>query len=243
MYIKYGSYAHTREQASLMSLTVRPLLSERGFRKSIIAEATVHGEFIIGAGDDQYDISTLISGLEAAFSVDGQDWGLYHDDNTPTPHFLDSDHPDSLTGNQVVMKSFPANHGGEYATGREFAYTIRNEFMSAESLILEYQETISHQGTAGPRVEWTEFRTGPPLYRVQSEQSIQTIRQSGYAVTIGTYLDPPPPILPPPYELQHLRTISRTTPTRFPQGFMGYKIHWDYVYNTPTVAPAFPTTR
>lgn len=243
MYIKYGSYAHTREQASLMSLTVRPNLTERGFRKSIVAEAHVQGEFITTSTQTQYDITTLIQGLESAFANDGLDWGLYHDNNTPTPHFLESNHPDSLTGNQVVMKQFPANHGGEYATGREFAYTIRNEYLSAESLILDYQETIQHHGTTGPRVVWDEFRVGPPVWRVESAQTVQTIRQSGYAVTLGTYLEPPPPILPPPYEMQHLRTITRITPRRWPQGFTDYTVKWDYVFQSPQVFPAFPTAR
>jgi len=54
---------------------------------------------------------------------------------------------------------------------------------------------------------------------------------------------PPPPILGLPFELEHLRTITRETPKRYPRGVIAYPVSWEYYFQTPDVFPAMPKGR
>ena len=230
-------------EANLINFTVRPRMSARSFKLANVVEAHVAGQFCLQSGEDEFDLDDKIDALWNALKIDGGDFGLYHSDNSPTPHVMYSNDPLSLTGNQVGNIVFPANHNGEYSTGRDFAYSVKNEFVAAETLLMDYQETIQHIGTTGPRVQWYENKYWQPFYRVDSLNSLQSVTQSGYAVTIETWLLPPPPIMLPPFELQHLRTIRRTGPRRYPQGFEGYRIDWTYHFQTPTINTDMPTIR
>lgn len=243
MYLKYGTYQHAPEEASLASLTVQPEMNARGHRLINVVTAHVNGELCLAPGETQYDLSTRITALSNAFDVDGLDFGLYHDNGTATPHFLSSSHPDNLTGNQVIYKSFPANHGGEYTTGREFAYAIQAKFRAASSLLMSYRESITHVGTTGPIWRWQNNRNFGPTVHRDAPASYQVIKQSGMAETLTTYLLPPAPILGQPFNLVDQNTITRIGPIRYPRGFVSYVVKWDYTFCTPTIHAAFPTLR
>ena len=243
MYLQYGTYQHAPGEANLIGFQIRPRRSSRGFQLANTVQANVQGEFCLQAGETQYNLSAKIQDLMDALSRDGFDFGLYHDNGTPTPHVMYSGDAFNLTGNQVVYQSFPANHNGEYSTGRDFAYAIQAEYRASESLILEYSETMSHHGNTGPRIHWKENKYHPPTFNVSAFSSVQQIVQQGYAVTLGTWLIPPPPILPLPFYIPTSTVITRSTPKRYPQGVEGFRISWSYLYNSPVVVPAFPTIR
>lgn len=241
MYIQYGGYQHKPGEANLINFSVRPTLSPRGFKVTNIATAHVSGDICLTGSQDEKDTTTLVSDLIDALSVDGQDFGLYHDDGTPSPHIMLSDASDSLTGNQIVYYDFPASHNGEFATGRSFQYTVRNEFVSAERLILDYQESIEHVGLGGPIIEWRDNRYYGPTIEQLAPSSAQYIRQTGHSIGLDNYITPPPPIINFPFEIVHQRRIRRTGPRRYPQGFMGYRTDWSYTFRYPGIYAAFPT--
>jgi hypothetical protein len=240
MYIQYGSYQHPPGEANLMHFSVKPFRSARHFKETSIVTAHVAGDICLQPGQTVGDTSSKVSDLIDALSVDGEDFGLYLEDGTPTPHFMFGAGADSLTGNQIVGYDFPASHNGEFTTGRSFQYTVSNTFLSAERTILDYSETIQHFGTGGPITQWQNNRYFEPTYSLLYPSSIQTIRQSGYSVGVTNWLLPPSPILGFPYEQLQMRRITRQSPRRFPLGFIGYTTQWDYVFHFPGSFPAFP---
>lgn len=243
MYVQYGAYQHPPGEANLINFAVRPVLSPRGFKKTNIVVAQIAGEICIQPGQTPADISSRVATLIDALSVDGQDFGLYLEDGTPTPHFMYGEGEDSLTGNQIVSYDFPASHNGEFTTGRAFQYTVRNEFFSPERFILEYEETIEHTGTSGPITRWFNNRYYPPTYRLLHHSSVQQIVQTGHSVGVTGYILPPPPILGFPYEMLDMRHIKRVGPQRYPLDFIGYRTEWRYTFQFPGVFPAFPSVR
>jgi hypothetical protein len=243
VYLKWGSYRHEPWEANLLGWVIRPKLSNRGFLISNKVEAHVSGDLVLTSGEDQYDLSTKIQGLMDALDTPFQDFGLYHDNDSPTPHFLESDHVQNVTGNRVIFKRFPSEEGnGEYASGRAFQYVVAAEIQNTESLILEYNEVISHTGTTGPLIQWRNTRNGP-RWDVIYPSTFQTVVQQGTAVTLGTYLAPPDPILGVPYNMVHQNFIQRRSPKRYPQGVEGYVVSWKYIFHSHTPVVAMPSTR
>lgn len=240
MEVRIGSYSHAPNECNLVNFTVRPRRSARGFKIATIVEAHCAGEFCAQPGEDEYDIAARVQELYDTLQIDGQDFGLYHSDGSPTPNIMISGDPYNITGNQILHHSTPASHNGEFSTGRAFQYVVRAEFLSPESYILDYQESIEHEGSGGPRIQWQEHPYFAPSYVVRAYSSIQKIVQQGYAITLGTWKLPADPILGLPYELQHRRKIRRTTPIRYPQGYEAYRIDWHYEFNTPDVYPVVP---
>lgn len=243
MYIKYGNYQHPPGECNLLSFTARTRMSPRNFQVSTIYTAHCAGEFCNTPSDTEYTLDTRIRDLEDELAIPRQDWGLYHSDNSPTAHFLQSTHPLNLTGNWVSSRQFPSNHNGEWASGRAFAYSVSAEFLTPETLLLDYHESIEQRGTTGPIIDWSEHKYHPPTFEIFAFSSLQRIVQRGYALTLGTWLVPPGPSLPPPFELQHQRIVKRTTAARYPQGFEAFRVDWLYIYKSPLDLSFFPTPR
>jgi hypothetical protein len=243
MYIKYGSYQHPPEEAGLASWSVQPRISSRGFVLAHNVKAIVQGDLVITSSQNQYDITNKINALNAALDQPFQDFGLYHDNGTPSSHFLENYHPMNLTGNRCIHRQFAAeDSNAEYATGRAFQYVIAAEIQNPESALIEYAESVTHVGDGGPVAHW-EDTPGGPAWWPEFPSTVQRVVQSGYAVTLGAYLLPPGPILGFPYYMANQTVIKRTTPIRYPQGLEGYRIDWNYTYLTNITIPLFPNIR
>lgn len=243
MYVKYGDYQHLPGEANLVSFEVRANRTDRLQKLTHTIEAHVSG-VLCDQGGDEYDIAARVQALQTALLQDDKDFGLYHANGTPTPHIMYTDDDLNLTGNQVVFYNFPASHNGEFSTGREFQYKIRAEYYAATSQMIDYRETITHIGTTGPEVNWIKHKYHEPTFRVNHWATTQRVIQSGFAVTVGTWLIPPVPILEPPFELSHMRRITRHSPRRYPkQKYIGYPIEWTYHYEVPETLVLLPTLR
>lgn len=240
MYIKYGSFQFEPWEASLTGVSLQRRYSPRGFRETFISQMFVTGDVV---ANGQYDVDDRIADIEAAMSSDGFDFGLYHDDNSPTQHYMQSSHPANLTGNQVFMKNFPAQVGGEYITGRQFSFGVKAEFADYGSSLLEYVDTYRAIGDCGPIIDWDNTRFGI-LVTQQSPNSFQHAIHSGYAKTTVPWFAPPPPYYSRPFYLGHIRDISYQSPSdRFPQGSSGYVTRWTYHYRLPIDVFNVPTVR
>lgn len=239
MYIKYGSFQFEPWEASLTSVVTEARYSVRKFKETLIVQYLVNGTVV---ESDQYDITTRLNQIAAALATDGQDFGLYHDDNTPTIHYLQSSAANNLTGNQVARTSFPTDNGAEYVTGRDFSFVIQAEIADFETSLIEYRDSYNSVGDCGPVYDWSVTEAGV-IVRKTAPASVQTVTHSGYAITTVPYFQPPPPYYSAPFHLSHRRQIAYTGPSRYPQGFTGYKTEWSYTYVLPVDIYNVPTVR
>lgn len=240
MYIKYGTFQFEPWEASLTGVSIQRKYSPRGFKESYVSQMFVSGDVV---EDDQYDVSTRLGQIATAIAVDYLDFGLYHDDNSPTQHYMQSSHPDNMTGNQIFMVNFPAQVGGEYVNGRQFSFGVKAEFAQYDSALLEYHDTYRAIGKGGPIWTWSNTPQGI-IATKDTPSSFQRVIHSGYAKTTVPWFLPPPPYYAEPFHLGHLQDISYQSPTeRYPQYMTGYVTRWTYHYCLPTDVFNTPTVR
>ena len=243
MQISIGGYTHPAGEANLTGFWIQPLRSTRKFSTMKVVTAEISGCMCLQYGETQYDLAIRIQALIDALQ-DGNDLILHHDDATSTPFKMLTNDPLTMTGNQIVDQAWPSQYNGEFSTGKDFSYKVQNTYDAAQSEIIAYEDTIEHIGSCGPRILWEEHPYFAPTYSVVSYSSLQTIRHKGHAILMGgIHLAPADPILPPPFEIECLRTISRTTPLRYPKAWSAARTDWTYTYQSPTVFPAIPIPR
>jgi hypothetical protein len=238
VYIKYGNFQFEPWEASLSSVSIQALYSPRRFKQTQIIQMTVTGD-VVATG--QYNVGTRLAQIRDAIAVDGKDFGLYHDNGTPTVHFLESNNPLNLTGNQIAGKFFPADEGAEYISGRQFGFVVKAEIDDAETPLTEYRDTIKATGDCGPIFRWDNTEAGLRVEKL-TPNSYQHVIHEGFARTNVPWFFPPAPYYDRPFHLGHLREIAYIGPDRYPQGFKGYTTQWKYHYilpidtfNTPTI--------
>lgn len=229
MYVKYGSFAFEPWEAGL-AVRATPNRSKRGFKKTINVQFDIEGELCVSG---QSNITARLNQIEAAFRYDGYDCGLYHDDNTPSFHYLNSSHIYNLTGNQVLYANYPQTKNGEYSTGRMFSIGVGAEMVDAEQNLLDYSDSIGLVGNAGPTYGWN-FHRKWGYYPVRtSPTSLQRIVHSGYAVGMVAHITPPTPFYSPPFEDNLRRYVYWGPAKRSPQGLTEYVTQWRYYYTLP----------
>lgn len=240
MYIKYGSFQFEDWEATLQNVVVQTRYSQRQFKTTKFVQMWVEGTVV---ATDQYNVSTRLAQIEAALADDGNDFGLYHDNGSPTQHYLQSNHPNNVTGNQIFMRQFPVDDGAEYVNGRNFRFGVKAEIADYETSLLEYRDSYKAIGDCGPIYQWSATDQGVMVRRA-APASVQTVIHSGYAKTTVPWFAPPPPYYGAPFHLSHLREIEYIGPDdRYPQGLSGYVTNWKYIYNLPTDTYNTPTVR
>jgi len=229
MYVKYGAFAFEGYEAG-MSLHIESVRSDRGFQKTRKVRFDIEGEV---CENGQYDVTTRLQEIHAAFDLNYQDIGLYHDNDAPTVHVLRSNHVNNLTGNQVRTIDFPTTVGGEYVTGRKFRFVVDAEVAAAESNVVEYFDSIEFNGNAGERWQW-ESNPQWGYYPIKTAPtSLQRIVHRGRAVGMYGRIFPPLPYYSPPFEDNIARTVKFTTGKRHPQGYTELVTEWSYIYTLP----------
>lgn len=241
MYVKYGSYQHASNAASVL-FEALPLRSRmRGRRYAIRYRMTVQGELLACDGD----LDTQIDDLITAYSTDRQTLGLYHDNGTATRHLLDASHASLVDGPYVVRRSWPrGTAGGEYASHHTYMVTMEAiydfpESGDATSAIIEYTERIEYKGGGGPR--WVGQYDQLGVWRSQTivaNTPVVTI-QSGRSVGWGGYVSPIAAIAPG--YLQSERSWDRKTSPRLgTANTKEYLWEWAYVMLVPTYLGTAP---
>lgn len=239
-YIKYGNFQFENWEASLTGVSIQRKYSQRGYKMSYIAQMFVNGDVVAA---DQYAVSNRLTDIANAISSDYKDFGLYHDNGSPTQHYLRTNHPDNMTGNQIFMVNFPAQVGGEYVNGRQFSFGVKAEFAEYDSALLEYSDTYRAIGKAGPIWDWDNTQQGI-IARKLTPNSFQRVIHSGFAKTTVPWFLPPPPYYSEPFHLGHLQDISFQSPTERYQFYSsGYITRWTYHYCLPIDVFDTPTVR
>ncbi len=245
MFWKYGGHQHPAQEVNLVRFEIQPLYTRRRVRWATLYRAHLLGELIYTGQDT---LRNKMNELIAAYADNYKDFGLYHDDGTPSPHFIQNNHPDNYSGNLITYRSWPRGEPDEYATVRTFQIIIEATFINPDSNLVEWRESVALQGTGGPKWEWRKawVRTGgiitPVDFQIQTNPATtQWIYQYGYAEGLTVYPvgNVPPPLFPA-WEEQWKRSWIQHDPERLGQGFVRFPLSWQYVMQAPTgqsVAP------
>lgn len=190
MYFKYGAYQHPDDEVNLTNFEFIPIRNAQGSRIAHKIRMQVVGE-IKAVG--QAAINTAINTLINAYALDGFDFGLYHDDNTATHHFIDSSA--STTGTRIIQRSWPRSIGAEYATQRTFSITVEADFDDVQSPpgqnaeIVSFHERLTFIGNGGQDFEIVDGIFGP-IKNITHNSTAQRIVQQGRGVGYTAYLNP-----------------------------------------------------
>jgi hypothetical protein len=243
MYFQYGNYQHAHGEVNL-SLTKRANRNARGFTAYTTWTMQLEGTLIaVGdtAAEMQASIHAQILALENAYGLDGFDAGLFHDDGSLTPHFLDSSA--SLGGVRVIGMEFDKdNRDGQYATGRSYRITLEADFPNPAVALQQWTESLRIVGTGGPRTVHLETISGVPQKQVVNQRTIVRATQSGSAVGLRTYPLPPAPLFPGA-ELVDNREVSKGSPRNLHGAFVDWPINWSYQFEAAGSLNGTPNRR
>jgi hypothetical protein len=237
MYFQYGNYRHADNEVDLTTMIRKPMYSPRNRLTFTRDTMTVYGHFCVTGQDN---IKDKIDELEAAYLYDFEDAGLYHDDGTRSPHWMDT----SLAINGVRVKSldYPQGGGAEYATGRTYRIVLEADYFTPESDLYAFNESIRFEGTTGPKWELVPQYLGPPIARLIFSQTPQRIIQQGTKITTIGWPAMPTPVLPANYEHTDLRMVEMKSPLL--QGRvknMLYPMQYRYVFSSVSPQILFPS--
>lgn len=235
MYLRYGPYTHAKNEPAVQ-IGKAALFSPRGYRQAVRETWRIVG--VLHAAD-QPALTAAIAALRAAYNVNGLDLGLYLDDGTtPTDHFLSS--AASLGGTRVSRLEFPTGSGAEYSTFRSYAITVEADFPDTSNNLLEFSETLSFEGTGGPRVVFLETLEGVPQQQIARQRTTYRARQEGRAVGQVSY---PPVAAPiwPAAELADQRRLALRAPQRAAGNLTRFVAEWTYVFESATPLVGGPT--
>jgi hypothetical protein len=236
MIFKFGSFSHPVNEINLASFSQRRIFNGRAKPDTLRKTMILEGVFI---GASASTITSAINARQTAYLGAPQDAGLYLDDGTtPTSHVLDSS--DSETGVNCIAFDFPEGSPAEYATGRKFRVELQADYLDDEaSEIVAYKETVSFQGTGGPRIIWVENDTAAPVAQQVSAYTPVYAQQSGFCVGRTDYLTVPNPYWPD-YLDAPTKGIANSTPDLAGTKYRNYERRWDYKFIFPG-APALIT--
>ncbi len=201
MIFKYGSYAH--DQDTVMVRTTNHGIFDRFNRRmGDMLEYTLIG-FVQVADDPDPEVTkaaltTKIDGLIAAYDVDYQDFGLYHDDGTtPTRHVVTN--AETFGGTKVVVAPSFMNGpwGGrvEYTNRRSFHIVLRAEIRVGTGLY-SWKDKLTIRGTGGPKWRYSPKLSGAPDGQILQTATSFWYVQEGEAIGREDYPDPPDPMFP-----------------------------------------------
>jgi len=235
MILRYGSFAHDQNECAVV-ISKRAVFSPRGERMSTRETWHVTG---IRHAASQSALTSALAELRNAYSVNGRDVGLYLDDGvTPTDHVLIS--AAAIGGVRVVALDFPRGEGAEYSTFRTYRLILEAEFADGSSNLLEYYESLSFEGTGGPRRVFLEVLEGLPQEQIGTQATLSRATQQGRAVGLAGYPIPPPPVWPAA-ERPDRRRFTLRTPERSGGQFLRYQVEWSYTFESITPLAGTPT--
>jgi hypothetical protein len=245
IFLRYGNFDHALHDAAV-AISKETLTSEAGQGYGVRERWRVTG-FLQAA--DQASLSTAIATLQQAYSFNYRAAGIFLDNGTATPHQLPALSP--IGGTRVVeAPSFPDGGAAtaEYTTFRTYSLTLECESVypgfASGLVLLSWVETLAFQG-GGPRFVHLQPLIGLPQKQLVATSTPYRVTQSGEAVGLGAYPNPPFPIWP---EAEHVDR-RRITP-RSPKAvggtdlrFRDFPINWSYEFESVLPLSGQPTTQ
>jgi hypothetical protein len=232
IHLEYGSYEHDDCEAAV-EISMSALFNEAGQKYATRQRWTIDGKL---QAADQAALAAALKKLEAAYSTNGLDIGLYFEDGSVTSHTMDSGA--AIGGVRIIEFGYPESGRGsaEYSTFRTYRIVAEADFPDTAVGLLSYHETLTFEG-GGPRWIFLQPLAGPPQRQQVAQATPFRATQFGEAVGHLSRPLPNPPILP---QAEHVdqRRIERPTPKATgPRGqvsYTEYAVRWSYYFESAT---------
>jgi hypothetical protein len=228
VYLQYGSFTHADSECGV-SIRRDPLINEGGQFYALKERWEISG-FLQADTSDK--LTAAMNALEAGYVQQGQSIGLFFANGKPSFHGVIASN--TLGGPLVVQRpTFQDWKGAEYTTYRSYSIIVEWELPIVPGVMLSFHETLTFEGTGGPKFGFLETLTGPPQKQLLAQSTVQRATQSG--TSIG-YLDYAPAMLPlfPAALHEEQSRVWKDSPKRVgPPGSPAYKEfprHWNYVF-------------
>lgn len=153
---------------------------------------------------------------------------------------------DTANGTRVVQISAPQAQGAEFVTRRTITFTVVGEYhvRDAQNAVVSWRETLTIQGTGGPRRVWRFPINAPAIRQTVTPFSLVVATQQGEAVG---YLKRPPKPLPlfPAYLVHDAVGLTLAAPTYIGGStYVDFPVGWSYRFERgdgPLIgAPSLP---
>ena len=188
----------------------------------------------------QANIRAAAQALESAYSADGGDWALYHDNNSKSHIFVNNS---GSHGGTRVDFSWAQNDPADYATGSlQYNIGVEATYPVLLGAIVEYKESVDITGNAGPVVAWDQTIFGPPQAQQIRQRSLVRATQRGSAVGYGGYVTVPQPLWPQWLQNENIGQGS-DTPNKEANSFFDYPSRWSYSFVSPVPLFGVPRPR
>jgi len=256
MYYQYGSHTHPAGEVNLKRVEVTPIFSPRNdrafalYKHHLVIElqhtaaenAAIAAETSIAVRTAlrQSYLHAKIAQLADVYSQNYQSCGLFHDDGTPTRHYMPNG-GNNLSGNRVLFGAWDKDGGDEYATVRSAYVIVGGLFYEADSEIYNYREEIDIYGTAAASWEWVENQQLIPIQQQIFPYTRQTIIQYGAITGVSGWIigNVPPPLFPN-WEKGTRRVQKYECPQWQGNSYALYGYRWSYHMEAPTGQVAVP---
>lgn len=235
MYFRFGNYVHANNEVNLT--TQRENIYDDARRPIGYRERwTLQGQL-------QQSTPALVSAaqgaLEIGYTQRASSAGLYFDDGTPTPHYINANN--TFGGIMVVTPpGFPDGTRIQFVNARDYVIVLESEVYSRNSYnIIAYTESIEIMGEGGPRIVMIETRnTTPQLQQVSAATGV-TVVQSGSAT--GRFFYPPrqTPLFPQYVNSPETRRGKKDPQLMFDR-YTNYQVTWSYTMLIPFRVDAQP---
>jgi hypothetical protein len=234
MLVQKGSYQFPINKSG-MTVQYAPRETPSGTTYLIDASVSIDAWLPNPLGDSRL-LDAQINRMELAFANPSGDFGLLHDDGSPTHIFYQGSQ--TLGGIQVKMLSYPNYQGAEYVTYRTIQ--IQANFILVPSTGIPqytfFDETIKISG-GSPKYGVKEVNYGPGVKQQLRTHSKCIASQTGTARSIGQL-----PIVPPaiwPQALVEEGDYTEKTPTTRGSTSLGtfvkleHEVSWSYQFEWP----------
>lgn len=233
MIVKYGNFAHPQDEV-LVTIQRTPTFDEQKKAIGYTEKWNLGGQLLASSSAA---ITTALNALVAAYSVNGRDLKLLHDDGTTlTAHYMLSGQ--SRGGTRVVEgPSYLEGGKGQYANHRSYSIAVEADFLSsAASNLISFHEEIEIVGSGGPMFSHMPVIAGIwPKIQTTTHSAVRMV-QRGQAVGLITYpyAFVPPPIWPGDVKGWESK-IVKGGPDSINGNFTNYRLAWEYPFeaNTP----------
>lgn len=174
-------------------------------------------------------LAAEIAAMERAFSIDGKDFSVTSPDGVPCCLVRSKD---TVYGLRVTFIEYPIGEGIEWVGRRTFQMEIVGEIQVTEGIDDvsgggggEYSQTVSYEGTGGPRKMVIECMNSAPVVQIVNSYTKCRCTQQGRSVNKAGGGRAPGPLYPDK-EMVDLRSISFTEATG--------EVTWNYVFESPS---------
>lgn len=233
MFVKYGFFQHP---INLVGVTTSSNVetNNRNIGTAVNHVVTVDG-LLRNTSTNPKDMDSIVRSLEQAYSVPGYDFGLFHNDGTPTAHVWLNHN--TIGGIRPTLLAYPKYQGAEYVTYRTFQVRLDFKTPLFTTDFLSFNEVLTIEG-GGETYDVKAVNFGYGIRQKTRTNNPCKATQSGSATARFLHPLPPKPIWG--YALAD--TEPRISKETRPQGSLRYGnlvleecvTNWQYDYVWPT---------